>query len=240
MPHPPFPTVPRETFPCSCRCQGKTGSNKRRDSTPFLKEGTPPLRAGAAWGALYGNALLPAPQTPTFITPPRALPRRRGRARFAETPLLPAPQTPTFITSSALPRRRGVGRLSKARNIRNVSVRNTGRGRCFCRNGAPPPAFRRFSSFCPCPTCGLPIQRTPALRAIWKTRRSGANTAADCFCRLLRGNVAVAHERFERTAVALPLLFKRTRSAQQHQEPVQTSLQLKPVCAKIAVTLLFL
>ena len=47
----PFPTVPRETFPRSCRHQGKTGSDKRRDSTPFLKGGTPPLRAGAAWGA---------------------------------------------------------------------------------------------------------------------------------------------------------------------------------------------
>ena len=50
--------------------------------------------------------------------------------------------------------------------------------------------FGVFSSFCPCPTCGLPIQRAPALRAIRKTRRSGANTAADCFCRRLCGNVA--------------------------------------------------
>lgn len=175
----------------------------------FLKEGTPPLRAGEV-GALCRNALLPAPQTPTFIT------------------------------SSALPRRRGVGPLSKVRNIRNVSVRNTGRGRCFCRNGVPLPAFRRFSSFCPCPTCGLPIQRTPAPRAIGKAKRSGAKTAADCFCRLLRGNVAVAHERFERTAVVLPLFFKRNRSAPQQQESVQTSLPPRPVCAKTSATLLFL
>lgn len=150
------------------------------------------------------------------------------------------PANTNFYESPGAPCRRGVTRLSKARNIRNVSVRNTGRGRCFCRNRVPLPAFRRFSSFCPCPTCGLPIQRTPAPRAIGKAKRSGANTATDCFCRLLRGNVAVAHERFEQNAVALPLLLKRTRSAQQQQEPAQTSLQLKPVCAKIAVTLLFL
>lgn len=32
------------------------------------------------------------------------------------------------------------------RNIRSVSARNTGRGRCFCRNGVPLPAFWRFLS----------------------------------------------------------------------------------------------
>lgn len=74
------------------------------------------FRAGEV-GALCGNALLPAPQTPTFINPPGA------------------------------PHRRGVGRLSKARNIHNVSARNTRRGRCFYRNGVPLPAFWRFSFF---------------------------------------------------------------------------------------------